>query len=250
MKYVKCLLGLLLGLGVFACNFTEEIHFNEDGSGNIDIHFDGDELMAMWGAPSNQPDHADRACRCALAMRAALPDLNETWQDIIGEPTDVSIGVNSGDALVGNIGTPQKFKFGALGNTVNLASRVQSATKYVRCRTLITGRTRNIIKAEGYHLRRLGKVRVNNIEEPVELHELGQEDPDDENNLATLRADYETAQKHFENADFRAASAVLGNVLLTFPDDGPSLLLMSRVVEQMLREDSANFDAVWTLAGK
>ena len=213
------------------------------------VDYTGDQVMAMWGAPGDQKEHADHACRCAIAMRAALPELNERWQEVIGEPTDVSIGVNSGEAFVGNIGTPQKFKFGALGNTVNLASRVQSATKYVRSRVLITAETRDQSKGD-YHFRRIGKVRVNNIEEPVDLHELGPSAGAENHRLATLRKDYEKALVRFEATDFRAASALLGNVLLSFPDDGPSLLLMSRVVQEMLRNDSANFDAVWTLTGK
>lgn len=215
------------------------------------VDYTGDQVMAMWGAPSEQKDHADRACRCAIAMRGALPDLCSRWFEMVGEPTDVSIGVNSGEAFVGNIGTPQKFKFGALGNTVNLASRVQSATKYVRSRVLITAATRDRIAGD-FPLRRIGKVRVNNIVEPVDLHEIGASASarDGKEGVAKLREDYEKALNCFEATDFRAASAILGNVILAFPDDGPSLLLMSRVVDEILRNDAEGFDAVWTLSGK
>lgn len=81
MKYVKCLLGLLLGLGVFACNFTEEIHFNEDGSGNINIHFDGDELMAMIA--SMQPDSTSQDM--AMDSTLVFKDLLEEKKDSISQ---------------------------------------------------------------------------------------------------------------------------------------------------------------------
>src|SRR5207248_3044278 len=92
----------------------------------------GDELMVMWGAPEVQPNHAVLACRAALAMFECLPSLNERWLSIIGEPIKLGIGINSGIAQVGNVGSKIKFKYGALGNTVNLASRVQGATKHVK----------------------------------------------------------------------------------------------------------------------
>ena len=81
------------------------------------------------------------------------------------------IGINTGMARVGNMGSRHKFKYGPLGNTVNLASRVQGATKYLRSPILITGSTNRQI-GEGFLVRRLCQVRVVNIVEPVELHEL------------------------------------------------------------------------------
>ena len=107
------------------------------------VDYIGDELMAMWGAPEEQPDHANRACRAALDHAwTSFPALNERWQAELGEPMDVGIGINTGMARVGNTGSqPCKFKYGPLGNTVNLASRVQGATKYLKSRLLITGRT-------------------------------------------------------------------------------------------------------------
>src|SRR5262249_22323721 len=154
----------------------------------------GDELMAMWGAPVQQPDHARRACRAALDMLAQLPKLNQIWQPILEEPLGLGIGINTGEARVGNVGTARKFKYGPLGNTVNLASRVQGATKYLKARLLITQATRNKLDA-GFSTRRLCRVRVVNIQEPVVLYELvapGQVGPPD------LKAGYEKALDEFE----------------------------------------------------
>ena len=211
------------------------------------VDFTGDQVMALWGAPREQPDHADRACRTALAMQVALPALNEKWQEEIGHPTEISVGINTGDAYVGNIGTPQKFKYGALGNTVNLASRIQGACKYARARMLATSNTIERLTAPIFS-RRLGQIRVTNINAPVYIHEL--EGVDESDPWHRLRTEYESALHLFETAEFRKASSLLGQLLDAYPDDGPSLLLMSRVVDALLKNDAKEFDPVWELPGK
>jgi adenylate cyclase len=211
------------------------------------VDFTGDQVMALWGAPHEQMDHADRACRTALAMQTALPELNEKWQEEIGHPTEISVGINTGDAYVGNIGTPQKFKYGALGNTVNLASRIQGACKYARARMLATSNTIDRLTAPIFS-RRLGQIRVNNINAPVYIHEL--EGVDETDPWHRLRTEYESALHLFETEEFRKASSLLGQLLDDYPDDGPSLLLMSRVVDALLKNDAKEFDPVWELPGK
>ncbi len=209
------------------------------------VDYIGDELIAMWGAPKEDPDHARRACLAALDMLARLPGINARWQGTLGAATDVGIGVNTGRAQVGNCGSRRKFKYGALGNTVNLASRVQGATRYLKTRLVVTGSTRARLD-DGFAARRLGKAAVVNIAEPVELHELtapGQP------RWAEVRHAYEDALATFEAGDFRATTRILGNLLADHPDDGPSLILMSRAVHGLL-DESAAFDPVWKLPGK
>src|SRR5207302_9074849 len=96
------------------------------------VDYIGDELMAMWGAPGVQPDHAKLACRAGLAMLESLPRLNEHWLSVLEEPMGLGVGINTGLARVGNTGTQRKFKYGPLGGTVNLASRVQGANKFLK----------------------------------------------------------------------------------------------------------------------
>src|SRR5438132_11366649 len=159
----------------------------------------GDELIAMWGAPESQPDHAQLACRAALDMLVALPKMNERWQPVLGEPMDLGIGINTGIAQVGNTGTHHKFKYGALGNTVNLASRVQGATKHLKTRLLITGATQARLDA-GFEARRLGRVRVVNIHEPVDLYELP---PPGHPCWAEAKREYEAGLAEFEQGKFQ-----------------------------------------------
>jgi adenylate cyclase len=213
--------------------------------GGVLVDYIGDELMAMWGAPERQTDHARRACRAALDMLRRLPELNERWQPVLGEAVGLRVGINSGAARVGNVGTPRKFKYGPLGNTVNLASRVQGATKYFRTKIILTHGTRTQLDAD-FVVRRLCRARVVNIEQPVDLYELI---PGEDLGRAELFADYEKALARLENTSLHAAVRILGNILNEDPDDGPSLVLLSRAVDHLVR-GPGEFDPVWELPGK
>lgn len=214
-------------------------------TGGVLVDYIGDELMAMWGAPSPQVDHAARACTAARRMLEKLPEINERWRREIDCPTAVGIGVNSATARVGNTGSTRKFKYGPLGNGVNLASRVQGATKYLRVPLMITGSTRRLLD-DSYLVRRLCTVRVVNIVEPVDLYELDSAGGDGRRELF---AAYDDARSAFDEGRFNVAARALGDVLAKFPNDGPSLLLLSRAVENMLAEPS-DFSPVWHLPGK
>lgn len=209
------------------------------------VDYVGDEVMAMWGAPQDQPDHARRACCAALDMMAELPKLNDRWQTFLGEPVDIGIGVNTGPALVGNVGSDRKFKYGPIGSTVNLASRVQGMTKYLRSKLIVTAATKASVEGE-FEARRLCTVRVVNIPEPVELYELG---PREGAPFLSVRADYERALDEFEAGQFEHAAQILGQVFASKPKDGPALLLMSRAITCLV-EQPTQFDPVWTPPGK
>ena len=214
--------------------------------GGVLVDYTGDELMAMWGAPNEQPNHAELACRTAIGIMESLEALNEKWEPVVGAETKVGIGINTGEALVGNVGTHRKFKYGPLGTVVNLASRVQGATKFLKSPLLISGYTARQLP-ETMSTRRLCQVRVQNINTPVNLHELELHGtPDDWSDIVSQ---YETALTQFEAGHFRQASAILGDVMLHIPNDGPSLQLMRRIVDAML-EDESTFSPVWNLPGK
>jgi adenylate cyclase len=209
------------------------------------VDYVGDELMAMWGAPDKQPDHAQRACRAGLAMLEQLASINARWRFELGEPIRLGIGINSGLASVGQVGSHIKFKYGPRGTIVNLASRVEGANKFWKTALLITEHTHSYL-ADSFSTRRLGPVRVVNIVEPVTLYEMA---PPGQPQWQGLKQNYETALAQFERREFRQAARTLGNMLPDFPEDGPSFVLMTRAV-QCLVEEPEKFDPVWNLPGK
>jgi adenylate cyclase len=208
------------------------------------VDYIGDELLAMWGAPKEQPDHALLACRAAIDMLDVIPTLNARWKSVIETGFDLGIGINTGPARVGNTGTKRKFKYGPLGNSVNLASRLQGATKYFKTRVLVSGNTYGQVGGK-IPARKLGQIRVINIEQAVEIYELS---PPNQANLEPLRKGYEQALEAFEAGNFSQAARTLGILQLEFPNDGPSLILLSRVVNAKV--DYSTYDKVWTLPSK
>jgi adenylate cyclase len=222
--------------------------------GGVLVDYIGDELIAMWGAPAPQADHAELACRAALDMLATLPGLNSRWEPVIREKMGFGIGINSGVARVGNIGSKHRFKYGPLGNTVNVASRLEGATKYLRVPLLVTEATHAKLTGQ-IESRRLGKVKLVNIAEPIMIYELA---PAGHPNWAALKQGYEKALGEFERQEFYAAARSIGLVNLENTGDRPSLILLSRVVSLLNQESgtpgetlkSEAFNAVWDVPGK
>src|SRR5262249_62377429 len=127
--------------------------------GGAIVDYAGDGILAVWHAPSPQPDHALRACSAALDMLGMMTDLNERWRETAGGKLALGIGINTGIAQVGNTGSSRKFKYGPHGHTVNLASRVQAATKKLGLPLRITEATRASLSPE-VAVRRLGTGRL------------------------------------------------------------------------------------------
>jgi adenylate cyclase len=210
------------------------------------IDYIGDELMAMWGAPVARGDHAELACCAALDMIDRLEELDTRWSDLLGEPMRIGIGLNSGEAHVGVTGSRQRFKYGPLGPNVNIASRVQGASKYLKTSLLMTQRTLDFMQDRSrFSIRRLCTAKVVNIEEQIPLFEVQR--PTAES--STLFRQYETALALFEKGRLSEASRLLGGLLANQHDDGPSQLLMSRVLSAIV-SDGSDFDPVWIPPGK
>jgi adenylate cyclase len=208
------------------------------------VDYIGDSIMAMWGAPEPLADHASRACLAGLAMIERVPQLNERWQAQVGQPLVVGIGINTGIARVGNTGSYRKFKYGALGGPVNLASRVEGATKHWRIDLLATAATARLLDP-AIQRRRLGTVRVVNIEQPVDLFQIASStDPKWE----YLRHEYEKALGHFELGEFQKAASVLTSLISVYPNDAPSQLLLARVAKSLA--NPSQFSPVWELTSK
>lgn len=207
------------------------------------VDYIGDELMAMWGAPRPQENHRELACRAAQEMVTRLPEINRRWYERLGEVMDLGIGINSGMVKVGNSGSLYKFKYSPLGNAVNLASRVQGATKHLGVRLIVTGETAQGLPSD-IVTRPLCDVQVVNMDVPVRLLEILP--PETSPNLIQ---GYTQALKLFENREFRSAAHYAGRLIEEFPGDGPSLVLLSRIVECLI-SGPPPLHPVWKLPGK
>ena len=136
--------------------------------GGLVLQFIGDEIEAVFGAPIADPAHAVRAARTALDMRRRLAAWNTTRQAAGDIPLRNGIGIHTGTVIAGNVGSAERLSYALVGDTVNLASRIQSLTKEVGCDVLVSGATRRRLDAE-FALTPLPAVRVKGKSEEVEV---------------------------------------------------------------------------------
>jgi adenylate cyclase len=139
--------------------------------------FVGDMVMALFGAPLGDPDHADHAVSAALDMLAELETLNARWA-AEGRPTlDIGVGVNTGEMIAGNIGSDTIMSYTVIGDAVNLGSRLESLNKQYATHIIISDQTRIRLKGR-YDMESLGNVVVKGKTEPVAIYQVKPAGPD------------------------------------------------------------------------
>ncbi|MEM8735557.1 MAG: adenylate/guanylate cyclase domain-containing protein [Planctomycetota bacterium] len=233
-----------------------EVVFEYDG---VVVDYIGDELMAMWGAPKTQSDHFLRAAKASLAMHASATTLDQTWREILGEPVQFRVGICAGWANVGNTGSKHKFKYGPLGSTVNIASRLQSAAKHFGAKTLCSSlgteaEAGEWLSADSVIAREIGELELVHIDQPIHALEIFTES----NESSDLRQTCDNIQSRLRNGELRHASTLLDMAKEQFPED-TYLKLLNLRVEQLLDTGEsqplvagadADFGGCWPLRWK
>ncbi len=131
----------------------------------------GDGVMAFWGAPIAQPDHARKACQAALEVQQVIQDFSRSLRRKGLPELRVGVGLATGPAVVGNLGSRRHFDYTAVGDTVNTASRLEGLTRLLGADILLAGPTRERA-GEGFFMRRVGKIRVKGKQHPIDVWEL------------------------------------------------------------------------------
>ena len=230
----------------FINDVMEELsHCVQENQGVL-VDYIGDELIAMWGAPDWQPSHATMATEAARDMLAKVPELGERWNQQIGRKFEIGIGLNSGIAQVGNIGSKVRFKYGPLGTTVNVASRVQGVTKKLQIPLLVTLKTAQQLDSAICY-RKLCQVKLVHMKQPVTVCEVCYEASPD---WQRLKTSYERGLSLFETAAYQEACAVLSELIKEFPDDTPAKQLLTRSARQITGDAPGKEPHVWVLDSK
>jgi adenylate cyclase len=204
----------------------------------------GDAVMAFFGAPLEVEDHPAAACRCALDMEERLEEINRS--DIIpgGIPLELGIGINTGEVVVGNMGSPQYFDYTVIGDTVNLASRLESLNKHYKTRIIISEATYSLIS--NYFLcRELDFVRVKGKLEPTQIYELL---PDKGSAMIDAVEHYQIALSYYRKGQWQDALKELHRALTVHPEDGPSQKLSERCRLYIEHPPPADWNGVWELS--
>ncbi len=147
---------------------TEMTQVIMENRGTVD-KFIGDAIMAFWNAPLNEKDHAYLSCKSAVEQIKKLRELRK--KDKKFEKIDIGCGINTGEAIVGNMGSQDRFDYTALGDTVNLASRLESLTKKYGVGIIIAKNTRDAVK-DKFGCRLLDRVKVKGKKSAVDIYEL------------------------------------------------------------------------------
>jgi adenylate cyclase len=236
---------LLAHLGEYLGALSEEIL----ALGRTVDKYIGDAIMAFWGAPNANPGHAAAACTAALRCQRRLRDLGRGWA-AEGRPScPTRIGLHTGEVIVGNIGSAARLNYTAIGDAVNLASRLEGLNKRYGTECLLSEET---FRQAGAAIvaRPLDWVSVAGRTAAVLVYELlgapGEVDP----TAVAVAECYTKALDAYRRQDWAGAMALFGQALELCPEDGPSRLLVARCAQYRDRPLGEGWDGVHRLSSK
>ncbi|WP_461247409.1 adenylate/guanylate cyclase domain-containing protein, partial [Treponema sp. R6D11] len=218
--------------------------------GTID-KYQGDSIVSFFGAPLELDDHALRACSAAIMMKRIEGDVNKyvLEKGISPSPLLSRIGVNTGEMVVGNMGTQKKMNYTIISNAVNLASRLEGVNKVYGSWILAADST--IQETKGKLLtRRLDRVRVVGINEVVRIHEILEFKSDATDALFEQIYLFHKALDLFEARNWQDAEAAFNQVLKTYPNDGPSKHYIKRCQQYQKFPPAADWDGSFNITEK
>ena len=215
--------------------------------GTLDKYI-GDAIMAFWGSPYPQDDHAFQACACAIEMQIALVKLNQKWVAEGRKPIAIGIGLNTGPVNVGNMGSDKRLSWTVMGDNVNLASRLEGMSKQYRCSVVISENTYRQVSGK-FACRELDKIRVKGKTQPVTIYEL-LAPMEQRSRFEPLLSRFNEALASYRTQDWQSAAGKLGELLADFPDDGPTQILLQRCIEFTQEAPEADWDGVYEMKSK
>jgi len=216
--------------------------------GTIDKYI-GDSVMAFWGAPLPQPDHARRGLLAALACQERLRPFCDDLVARGGPRLVTRIGLNSGTCVVGNMGSRDRFDYTAIGDTVNQASRLEGINKVYGTLVIASENTWQAAPGAAFG-RLLDRVRVKGKAEPVAIYEALAPAGSETEALRALASAYAGALAAYQGRQWQRTIDLAEAIVRTTPGDGPSKVLIERARAFMAAPPPENWDGVWTLTSK
>ena len=195
-------------------------------SGTVDKYL-GDGVMAFWGAPMLSGQHASDACRAALECRNRIQELNENWQAQGKKPFWSRIGIHTGNTLVGNVGSANRMNYTVVGDSVNLASRLEGINKIYQTNIIVSSETQEEAGSE-FLFRPLDTVRVKGKKKGVEIFELIDSKEQASETQKEFCADFSRGVWAYNVRRFDQAHEVFKQLSETFPDDVPTQIYLRR----------------------
>ncbi len=223
---------------------TRVIHKNR---GTIDKYM-GDAIMAFWGAPLQDPEHARHALYAAFDMLQELKVMQQEFKERGWPPVNVGIGLNTGVMSVGNMGSEFRVAYTALGDAVNLGSRLEGLTKMYQVSMIVSETTRAAV--DEFVFKELDKVRVKGKNEPITIYEpIGHKNDISKQVIAELSR-YKQALRYYRNQDWDKAEMEFFNLTRSFPECGLYALYLDRISQFRNHPPADNWDGVFTHTSK
>lgn len=218
--------------------------------GGILDKYIGDAIMSLFGAPFERDGDAENAVATANDMIVVLRDLNAKRAREGKAPIDIGVGISTGDAIVGSIGSPKRMEYTAIGDSVNLASRLESATKLYGVKVLVSEFTVASMK-KPTPLREVDLMRVKGKDLPVAVYEaLAHHDETTFPNMRDALDYYDSGLALYKQQRWSEALQRFEAALRAHPADGPSKVYKERSAYYLANPPEADWDRVWTLKEK
>ncbi len=217
----------------------------ESKGGYVDKYI-GDSIVAVFGAPADDSEHASNAARAALGCRARLDELNRDSAAFKGYKVAPRMGLNSGAALVGNIGSRRRFNYSVMSDAVNVASRLEGANKYYGT-TIAASEMTVELTGSTFSWRELDAIRVKGRAAPVKIYELLAEAGEETPQQAAAATAYAQGLAYWRNREFDAAAKCFERVADV---DRPSALFLSRANAVASHPPGPDWEPVTTLDAK
>jgi adenylate cyclase len=219
-----------------------------DHGGFLDKYI-GDAIVAAFGAPLPQPDHAVRACLATIDNQKRLTELNEKFKAEGGLHIKARIGLNSGTVLVGNVGSAHRLSYTVIGDEVNLGARLEAANKYYGTYTMISERTYELAK-DHIEVRELDLLRVVGKQKPVKVFELIDRKGEIQEAKREVLDLYEEGLREYRKREWQKAISFFQKALDKDPNDGPSLTYVERCKLYEQEPPPVDWDGVYILTAK
>ncbi|MDA3948020.1 MAG: CHASE2 domain-containing protein, partial [Spirochaeta sp.] len=218
--------------------------------GTID-KFEGDAIISFFGAPVPFEDHATRACTAAIKMKKIEEYLNKHFkeEDLSPSPLMTRIGINTGEMVVGNMGTINRMDYTIMGHAVNLAARLEGVNKQYGT-WILTSELTYDATGDSLAARRLDRVRVVGVSEPVRLYEIIDEASLIPAGTAQMLQEFHQGLELFENREWGESGSLFSRLNREFPDDGPSKTYFDRTRKFQKEGPPADWDGVFNLTRK
>lgn len=227
---------------------TEMCNIIFNARGTVD-KFEGDAIIAFWGAPAIQEDHAKLACLATIDMNHALVPLRERWAQEGRPAIKVRMGLNSGTMVVGNMGSAQRMDYTMMGDAVNLAARLEGANKAYGSDLMISEATYKLVK-DDVDVRELDVLRVVGKSEPVRVYQLLDRKDQTEGLISDMVIQFDRGMKLYRDGNYKDAMAAFRLALAIAPKDGPSETYIARCGQFIATPPPANWDGIFNLDSK